>query len=157
MTPKNNTLLAIIDEYIKAASDYKNILSNLPESEFIIIKDDRTKDPDCRSIQTITYHIVASGYTYINYINAENEKDWFEYKDNLSIENFSCDKAIIEIDKMLNYTEESFMTLHSRSNEEISKWSFKVRWGVTYNFEQLMEHAIVHILRHRRQIEKFLI
>jgi hypothetical protein len=27
-------------------------------------------------------------------------------------------------------------------------------WGVPYDLEQLLEHAIVHILRHRRQIEK---
>ena len=30
-------------------------------------------------------------------------------------------------------------------------------WGQSYDFEQLFEHAIVHILRHRRQIERFLI
>ena len=27
--------------------------------------------------------------------------------------------------------------------------------GQSYDAEQLLEHAIVHILRHRRQIEKF--
>ena len=30
-----------------------------------------------------------------------------------------------------------------------------VRWGQTYDVEQLLEHAIVHILRHRLQIELF--
>jgi hypothetical protein len=34
---------------------------------------------------------------------------------------------------------------------------FKTRWGVDYNIDQLFEHAIVHVLRHRRQIEKFLL
>jgi len=32
-----------------------------------------------------------------------------------------------------------------------------VKWGQLYDVEQLFEHAIVHILRHRRQIERFLI
>lgn len=32
-----------------------------------------------------------------------------------------------------------------------------VRWGQLYDVEQLFEHAIVHILRHRRQIERFLL
>ena len=32
-----------------------------------------------------------------------------------------------------------------------------VSWGQSYDIEQLMEHAIVHILRHRRQIERFLL
>lgn len=30
-----------------------------------------------------------------------------------------------------------------------------VRWGQQYDPEQLMQHAIVHVLKHRRQIEKF--
>jgi len=32
----------------------------------------------------------------------------------------------------------------------------KVVWRQLYDVEQLMEHAIVHVLRHRRQIERFL-
>jgi len=32
----------------------------------------------------------------------------------------------------------------------------KTSWGENYDFEQLLEHAIVHILRHRRQIERLL-
>jgi hypothetical protein len=31
----------------------------------------------------------------------------------------------------------------------------KTNWQQFYDMEQLMEHAIVHILRHRRQIEGF--
>ena len=33
---------------------------------------------------------------------------------------------------------------------------FTSRMGEEYNFEQILEHAVVHILRHRRQIEKFI-
>jgi hypothetical protein len=32
---------------------------------------------------------------------------------------------------------------------------FQVRWGPTYDPEMLLEHAIVHLLRHRRQIERW--
>ena len=31
-----------------------------------------------------------------------------------------------------------------------------VRWGQQYDAEQLLEHAIVHILKHRRQIQRFI-
>ncbi len=30
----------------------------------------------------------------------------------------------------------------------------KTGWGQLYDIEQMMEHAIVHILRHKKQIEK---
>ena len=31
-----------------------------------------------------------------------------------------------------------------------------VKWRQQYDVEQLFEHAIVHVLRHRRQIERFI-
>ncbi|HUQ34137.1 MAG TPA: hypothetical protein VM095_18595, partial [Pyrinomonadaceae bacterium] len=42
------------------------------------------------------------------------------------------------------------------SAEEISGIVIKTRWGAVYDAEGLLEHAIVHLLRHRRQIEKFI-
>ncbi len=30
-------------------------------------------------------------------------------------------------------------------------------WGQKYDLEQLIEHAIVHVMRHRWQIEKFIV
>ena len=42
------------------------------------------------------------------------------------------------------------------SAEEISGIVINSRWGAVYDAEGLLEHAIVHLLRHRRQIEKFI-
>jgi hypothetical protein len=38
------------------------------------------------------------------------------------------------------------------TEEEISATLMETHWG-SYNIEMMFEHAIVHILRHRRQIE----
>ena len=65
-------------------------------------------------------------------------------------------QGVTELDKMLNYTNIQLIDKYELPLEEIEQWSFDSRWGVTYNIEQLLEHAIVHILRHRRQIERFL-
>ncbi len=32
---------------------------------------------------------------------------------------------------------------------------FESRWKQPYDIEQMLEHAIVHILRHRRQLERW--
>jgi hypothetical protein len=40
--------------------------------------------------------------------------------------------------------------------EEMASIRIAARWGPTYDLEQLLEHAIVHVLRHRRQIERLL-
>jgi uncharacterized damage-inducible protein DinB len=146
---KNGMLIALMDEYRKAAIEYKQILTDISQVLFIKITDDKTKDKDCKSIQNITFHIIQSGYTYSNYINTVNKREWFEYKEDIN----NPKKGIEEIDKMLDFTENSFDGIWTKSNKEIEKWKFDTRWNVTYDFEQLMEHAIVHVLRHRRQIE----
>jgi len=146
---KNGMLIALMDEYRKSAIAYKEILTDISQSLFVKIIDDKTQDEDCKSIQHITFHIIQSGYTYSNYINSVNKRKWFEYTEKIN----SPEKGIDEINKMLDFTENSFDGIWNKSNKEIGKWKFDTRWNVTYDFEQLMEHAIVHILRHRRQIE----
>ena len=56
---------------------------------------------------------------------------------------------------MLLYTAETLQDKWEYSDEEVMKVKMIVRWGPQYDLEQLLEHAVVHILRHRRQIEKF--
>lgn len=142
-------LIALLKEYKKSTIELKNILSTLSESLFIKITDDQTSDPDCRSIQAITSHMVQSGYTYANYINAQSGTKWVKFSDKIE----TPKKGIEEIEKMLAFTESVFDEIWYKTNEEIEKWQFNSSWKVIYDFEQLMEHAIVHILRHRRQIE----
>lgn len=149
---KNRILLALMDEYRKCTIEYKQILATLPQSLFEQVFDETTKDDDCRSIQTITTHIVHSGHTYANYVKSLYEKEWVEFSEII----LTPQKGIEGIDKMLDYTEASFGPIWDKTNEEIENWKFDTRWGVTYDFEQLMEHAIVHVLRHRRQVEMML-
>ncbi len=145
-------LLALVEEYKRAAKDYIEILKYISDKEFLEIRDYKSKDPDCKSIQTVTFHIVQSGYTYANYIQSISNNNWLEYKSSMT----TTKVAINEIEKMLEYTKISFHDNWYKSNKEIEKYSFETRWGVTYDLEQLLEHAIVHVLRHRRQVENFL-
>ncbi len=149
---KNGMLVALIDEYKRATKDYIKILDNVSEEAFLKIRDSKTEDPDCKSIQTITFHVVQSGYTYANYIQSVSNDTWLEYQVPINTSQF----AIQEIKGMLDYTEQSFHANWYKTNKELEKYSFKTRWNVTYDLEQLLEHAIVHILRHRRQVENFL-
>jgi len=142
---------AVMDEYERAATDLKNLIENISEKDFVKIVDAETKDDDCRSVQTIISHVINSGFGYANYI-----RDWY------SISKSSPDRRLIsqkdfssELDKVLAYTSETLLDKWEFSDEEIMKVKMIVRWGPQYDLEQLLEHAVVHILRHRRQIEKF--
>jgi len=145
-------LVALMEEYRKAALEYKDVLTQLTTTQFIEIVDKVTKYVDCQSIQNLTFHVVQSGYTYSNYIQSVLNDNWVEYEEEIQ----TTEAGIVEIDKMLDHTERIFDTIYCESNEVIEQWVFETRWGVTYDFEQLMEHAIMHVLRHRRQIVNFL-
>jgi chromosomal replication initiation ATPase DnaA len=59
---------------------------------------------------------------------------------------------------MFEYNAQLFQDYPNLKLEEYeTALKIQVRWGQLYDIEQLMEHAIVHILRHRRQIERFLL
>lgn len=151
---KNRMLLAMMAEYSRVTDDVFSILREMDQEEFIRIRDTKTSDPDCKSIQTVCFHIIQSGYTYANYWQKMTGSDeWLEY-------DTPCDTpetAILEIYNMLGYSEQALQAAYQLKNAEISKLNITSRWGTVYDYEQLFEHAIVHILRHRRQIENFLI
>ncbi|TBO45265.1 hypothetical protein EYS08_00110 [Pedobacter kyonggii] len=58
----------------------------------------------------------------------------------------------------LKYNEDFFIRNPDITMEEFDQ-SKKINtaWGQQYDVEQILEHAIVHILRHRRQIKNALV
>ena len=142
---------AVMDEYERAASEFKKLIGNISDSDFVKIVDVETKDKDCRSVQTIVSHVTNSGYGYANYI-----RDWFSIpKSSSERKLLSREEFLQRFDTILLYTAETLQDKYEYSDEEVMKVKMIVRWGPQYDLEQLLEHAVVHILRHRRQIEKF--
>lgn len=143
---------ALMDEYERAASELKLLVEHIPDNQFIQIVDTETKDENCRSIQTIMSHVVRAGYGYANYI-----RNSFSIGSTSSAtEPLSREVAITELEAMLDYTAQTLDGKWEMTDEEIDGIRIHSRWGVEYTLEQWLEHAIVHILRHRRQIERFL-
>ena len=69
---RKNGIGAVIDEYERAAAELKKLIERISDSDYVKIVDTKTKDEDCRSVQTIISHVTNSGYGYANYI-----RDWF--------------------------------------------------------------------------------
>lgn len=142
---------SLLDEYERALEELKSVLQKTSAENYSRIVEG--EDEHCRSIQVIMNHVVRAGYGYSKYI-----------RDALSMEAKPIeDKQIPQteigdgVDKMFAYTAAIFEGERKITDEEMENIHFKTRWSETYNIDQLMEHAIVHILRHRRQIEKFLL
>jgi len=65
----------------------------------------------------------------------------------------SIKDAITELDKMFEYHVATFENKWLMTDDEMMQTNIKTSW-TTYDLEAIIEHAIVHILRHRLQIQK---
>ena len=142
---------SLLDEYEKALFELKTVLQTVNAADYSRIVEGESEH--CCSIGVIMNHVVRAGYGYANYIRDALSMNA------MPVEDRQIEQAKIggEIDKMFAYTTETFEGERNITDEEMENIYFKTRWEITYNIDQLFEHAIVHILRHRRQIQKFLL
>lgn len=145
---------ALMDEYERATKDLQKLLRTIDAETYTHILDAKTKDKDCQSIQTIMNHVVRAGFGYSNYIRKQFGEEFVERK---MYYNVATPKlAIAELNNMLKYTEENLSNKWKISWRKIQSNIILTNWGQQFDMDQLLEHAVVHILRHRRQIEKLL-
>ena len=141
----------MMDEYERAAAAFRALIDGLTEEQYLRIVDAETADENCRSVLTIMSHVVFAGYGYANYIRGAFSME----KNSPERRQLAYGESLAEYDAMLGYTEATLDGKWEMPDDQIEAVSMTVHWGPTYDLEQLLEHAIVHILRHRRQIEKW--
>jgi uncharacterized damage-inducible protein DinB len=147
---REGTLGALMDEYEKAASYLISLVEKYSVEDFHKIMDNQTDDEDCRSMQSIITHIVRSGYGYANSIR----KSFGIESSKPEIKLNSPQEALSELKKMLSYNAQTLEGKWELNYDVIENTVVISSWGKKYDLESMLEHAIVHILRHRRQIEK---
>ena len=150
----NGAITALLDEYEKTITEFIVLLDYITDEELVTVVDYQTKDLNCISIQTILTHLVKAGYNY----TMEIRRYLGETVDFKSPVTLSTTEAYQEAIKTMFQANVTLFKDYPDAPLEVTKYEhkMKVRWGQTYDIEQLMEHAIVHILRHRRQVENFL-
>lgn len=141
-----------MDEYERAAGELARLVERIPDEDFVRVADAETKDEGCRSAQTIMSHVVRAAYGYADYIREQFNIESTRPESKL----LSLAEALQGLEAALGYTAQTLDGRWQMTDEEIMATVIKSRWGVTYDVEGLLEHAIVHILRHRRQIERFI-
>lgn len=149
----NGAIGALLDEYEKVITELTSTISKLKQNELELIVDHETEDENCRSIQTILSHVVESGFAYAIEIRKWLGED-LDYREKETLGSAQAYNSALHT--MFSYTEKLFKDYPDITLAEFDvNRKIKVRWGQSFDVEQLMEHAIVHILRHRRQIEIF--
>ncbi len=142
---------ALTDEYEKALDELKNLLLQIPDNEFNKVYNEKT-DVDFQSVRNIVLHLINSGYVYANHIRKRFGNSYVVLK----IEIVKTEQGIFKLDEMFEYTVETFEDKWHLTDNELMNTIIKTSW-TTYDLEAIIEHAIVHVLRHRLQIEKMIV
>ncbi|HEY4628105.1 MAG TPA: DinB family protein [Flavobacterium sp.] len=148
-----NAVHALLAEYKKAINELQLIIQDISNTNLLFAIDNQTQNSNCKSIQTVLTHVISSGYSYCIYIR--NYKN-FNSKQPEKVNRLSIVEYTRDLDDVLEFTYDTLANLNDSDLEELDNTKKIITsWNQLYDIEQLMEHAIVHVLRHRRQIEKF--
>lgn len=155
-TFRKGSIGAILDEYEIAIADLKKTIRNISDADLVKVVDAKTRNPNCRSVQTILTHVVKCGYFYPTLIL----RNKFHGKE-FSLPAITHLKTIKEYNKALEemfiFNEQSLGKIKESDMWNYAKGRMDSGWGQIFDYDQIMEHAIMHIYRHRRQIQKFLL
>ena len=143
---------ALMDEYERAAGELARVVAGISEEEYDLVRDTTTKDEECRSIRTVFFHVVSAGFGYASLLRIA----WGLEKLDRPRDAIARADAPAALQDMLDATSATLEGKWNLSEDEGAALQIRSGWGVVYDVEQLLEHAIVHVLRHRRQIERFL-
>jgi len=147
-------IAALMDEYKKAIEELIAVIEPISPHQLTKTIEPESSNTDCISIQTILTHVTASVFSYAVYI--ENSIGLKTVRpERLQFNHIA--PYISRLRKALKYNKDFFIRNPDITMEEFDQSKkINTRWGQQYDVEQMLEHAIVHILRHRRQIKNAL-
>jgi len=143
---------ALLDVYEEAIFRLKDTIESTSDEALLKIVDQNTKDDNCRSIQTVLSHVIHAG---LGYATSIHNIHWHPITRPEKNFHYSTSAYIEDLNNLFTYTKSILITIREDQLEQINNdLKILTTWGQLYDVEQIMEHAIVHVLRHTRQIER---
>jgi uncharacterized damage-inducible protein DinB len=111
-----------------------------------------TEDPNYQSLDTLLYHTLRAARGYMQ---------WMCEKLELPDPKIENPPALEEIEKTANdYLEHLLkqwrLPLQDIEEERFYNPSYKSRWGVDYCIDAMLEHAVMHPIRHYFQLQELI-
>ena len=147
---------ALMDEYARAAAELCRVVEAVPPARFVEVVDGSGEFP---TVQAICAHVIESAYGHANYIRKARGIAAGERPRGQETVPESPERMRPLLAGALRYTEATIADLRADpafDAEDVSSILFPVNWGPVYDPGGMLEHGIVHLLRHRRQIERLL-
>lgn len=141
----NGPVGALLDVYEEQIDELKTMLQN----NFTTITP--SSDPKAWTVHRVMNHVLYTGLL----IPREICKKWGG-----SIGNSVDSISITTIQESLNLLDQMFSAMENALSDKVEfkpvyfKESVESPWGEFYDLAQYVEYAIVHVMRHHRQIRK---
>lgn len=148
----SGSLRAVLDEYARAIRDYETVMLSLPVERYTA----RTSlsNDEFPSIREIAGHVAGAAHSYAYHINTALEKLDGPIPRRVVVASTKED-AVTALWEAFDHMVEVLGRIKDWDDNQQAGVRFVSRWKQPYDIEQMLEHAIVHILRHRRQLERW--
>ncbi len=111
-----------------------------------------TQDPNYASADHLGGHVLRAARNYLTWVGECVKRPVTDVdRDNDPVSVAGKGRAFLE--EVLAAWRRHLAELEDR---ELAPATFKSRWGEDYNIEQMLEHAVVHPMRHRIQLERLM-
>ena len=144
---------ALMDEYARAAEDFCRVVERFDLARFDAERP--SNDSNTVSVRAICLHVIGAAHRYAHYIRKARGIDFVDRYEAAPARLHSPRDVRAFLAEGIMLTEETVEPLLEATDQEIQALSFTVRWGPRYDPEMILEHAVCHLLRHRRQLERW--
>ncbi len=139
-----------MDEYERAERELETVLHAMTTEEYDAIVEPQAR-PELQSVHAMMEHVVNACYGYAVYtagaLGAPRERP--------RVHDVPHGEAIAMLRTALAFTDDVLRPHYTMSEDDMDQIHMTAPWKIEYSIDQMLEHAVCHILRHRRQIEKF--
>ena len=129
---------------------FKRFLATWEEAKELNIKLPETSDTDYQSYDTLLFHLFRASRGYLVWICEKlgTAEPAIPYPP----ENI----AEVKEEYLRNLLEQWKIPLRDIEEERFHNPSFKSNWGSDYNIDAMMEHAVMHPIRHEFQLRNLI-
>ncbi len=140
---------ALVLLHDQALREFVNTWKQAKRSE---IKLPQTSDPNYASLETLLYHVLRAARGYMTWICEQLELPDPQIREAPAVE-----KIAAEVDQYLEHLLQQWrIPLASVERERFYRPEYPSRWNVKYCIDAMLEHAVMHPIRHRFQLRELL-
>ncbi len=111
-----------------------------------------TSDPSYQSPDHLGGHVLRAARNYLTWIGECVKRPAADLDPDTDLVRIAH-KGRAFVDEVLAAWRRHLSTLE---DAELAPTTYRSRWGEDYNIEQMLEHAVMHPMRHRIQLERLM-